>query len=258
MFQRKKIILFLLLLALVLALVVFQDFLQSRYQDSSFYLSESLVFSSYWVLFFPIFLILRTLFRKFPAGQWSTWLYRTAFVLLAVIIHLITFSFLVQVISAGFLDHTFEFNRNLSYSTASDLYKYVLVYWVLSFIPLRGKTQPPKELPTEHLWVTNGRKSEKILCTDILYIQAASPYVELVTSDKKFLHSASLKSVSPKLNPNQFVQIHKSTVVNLDKVTSLKSRLNGDYDVLIENGQILRLSRTYLAEFRKREQSPSA
>lgn len=53
-----------------------------------------------------------------------------------------------------------------------------------------------------------------------------------------------------KLDTRTFVRVHKSTIVNLEKVSSFKSRLNGDYDLLLKNGTIVRLSRTYAANFK--------
>ncbi|MBK7426438.1 MAG: LytTR family transcriptional regulator DNA-binding domain-containing protein [Saprospiraceae bacterium] len=50
----------------------------------------------------------------------------------------------------------------------------------------------------------------------------------------------------------QFVRIHKSSIINIEKVKSYTSRLNGDFDVLMENGIKLRLSRNYVKLFREK------
>ena len=87
---------------------------------------------------------------------------------------------------------------------------------------------------------------------DIYQITAETPYISIQLNDKKYLHTETLKSMSTQLNKKNFVRVHKSTIVNLDKVVSLKSRLNGDYDISLKNGVEIRLSRTYVANFKSK------
>ncbi|HNJ56177.1 MAG TPA: LytTR family DNA-binding domain-containing protein, partial [Chitinophagaceae bacterium] len=69
---------------------------------------------------------------------------------------------------------------------------------------------------------------------------------------KKYLHSQSLKSILQQLDEKQFVQIHKSCLVNINTIASCTSRLNGDYDLTLTNGSVLRLSRNYVPVFRQK------
>lgn len=262
MSKVKKTSVFLLILFGVLGLAIFQDFLQSKYQSSAFYLSESFLFSTLWLLFFPIALVLRRLFRRNSFDQLSTWKIRILFVLTGVTVHVLLFALLVQVISATFHEFTFGFGRNLSYTLSADLYKYVLVYAAISLIPLSSKKEKNTRSETlgfqDAIWVSNGKKQEKIPVASILYIQSSTPYVEIGTDGKKYLHSATLKAMREILDPSQFVQIHKSTLINLKKVAELHSRLNGDYDVMLLSGQSFRLSRNFVSEFRKRQIKPTS
>ncbi|WP_250629758.1 LytTR family DNA-binding domain-containing protein [Aureibaculum algae] len=56
--------------------------------------------------------------------------------------------------------------------------------------------------------------------------------------------------MAKQLDNKAFIRVHKSTIVNFNKVASFKSRLNGDYDIFLKNGVKLRLSRTYVANFK--------
>lgn len=85
---------------------------------------------------------------------------------------------------------------------------------------------------------------------DIYQITAETPYISIQLEGKKHLHTETLKSISTQLDNKTFVRVHKSTIVNLDKVISLKSRLNGDYDIFLKNGVELRLSRTYVTNLK--------
>ena len=262
MSKEGKTKVFILLLLTILGIAIFQDFLQSRYQSSSFYLSESLVFSILWLFFLPITFFLRRLFKKIQDRPKSKLKFRIGFVLAAVLLHVVIYSLMVNVISSIFLDHTFGFWRNLVYTLSADLYKYVFIYSAISLIPIYpkedSKIKNSTPITPDSLWINTGRKTEKILQESIFYIQSSSPYVEIFTSEKKYLHSATLKSMSQSLDQNKFVRIHKSTLVNLEKVRQLHSRLNGDYDLVLSNGHVLRLSRNYVSEFRSKQQTSTS
>ena len=102
----------------------------------------------------------------------------------------------------------------------------------------------------EKIIVGLGRNNVSIGTNDILQITTADVYIAIQTSEKKFLHHETLKSMQSRLDPQKFLRIHRSTIINLDAVVSYKSRLNGDYDVLLMNQQETRLSRNYAAAFK--------
>ncbi|WP_026967363.1 LytR/AlgR family response regulator transcription factor [Algoriphagus terrigena] len=259
MSKQKKVRNLILLLVALLGITILQDYLQSGYQDHAFYFSESLLFNLFWPLIIPVTLILSSTFKH--VKTLSKWTKRALFVLLATIFHLLLFAFLVFAVSGLFYDHTFGFFGNLVYSLSHDLYKYLLIYTAISLIPTQKlpdtKIQKSGEYP-DFLLLQSGKRTEKIPTESILFTASATPYVEFFTAEKKYLQHGSLKSFSEKLNPSVFVRIHKTTLVNVSKVDSISSRGNGDYDLLLSNGQALRLSRNYVPDFRSRfEQAPT-
>lgn len=58
----------------------------------------------------------------------------------------------------------------------------------------------------------------KIYFDDILYVEGLKDYVTIFTHQRKYLALISLKSVEQKLPPNQFMRIHRSTIVALNKI----------------------------------------
>jgi two-component system LytT family response regulator len=263
MSKIKKAKAFILLLVVVLGITIFQDYLQAKYQSYSFYFSESLLFNLYWALIIPVTFLLRFAFRKSKIllrihSKWAT---RSLFVLMATVLHLFLFAFLVFSVSGLLYDHTFGFWENLVYSVSNDLYKYLLIYTAISLIPNQTSQNPESQKKSERLGfllLQTGKKTEKISADSILYISSATPYVEFFTEEKKYLQQGSLKSFSEKLDPAVFVRIHKTTLVNVQKVDSISSRGNGDYDLLLSNGQVIRLSRNYAQDFRSKfEKTPS-
>lgn len=263
MSKIKKTKAFVFLLVIVLGITIFQDFLQAKYQSYSFYFSESLLFNLFWVLIIPVTFLLRLAFKKSKTllKIQSKWTVRAFFVLLATVLHLLLFAFLVYAVSGLFYEHTFGFLDNLVYSLANDLYKYLLIYMAISLIPMQKSPDQEIQKSTEYpdfFLLHAGKKTEKVPAESILFIASATPYVEFYTSERKYLQQGSLKSFSEKLDPAVFVRIHKTTLVNIGKVDSLSSRGNGDYDLLLSNGQQLRLSRNYVQDFRSKfEQAPT-
>jgi two-component system LytT family response regulator len=55
---------------------------------------------------------------------------------------------------------------------------------------------------------------------------------------------------------SRFVRIHRSTIVNIQSVSKWTSRGNGDYDLLMSEGTLLRLSRNYAQAFREAMEKP--
>ncbi|PZX57914.1 LytTR family DNA-binding domain-containing protein [Algoriphagus chordae] len=252
----KATLKYLVVLILVLLVTILQDYLHSRTNEYPFYASESFLFNTFWILILPVAFLLNWLFQKVSISEKlpNLFVQRFVFVLVATVAHMLLFAGLVHLISASFYEHTFGFIRNLRYTISEDLYKYLLIYSVIALLLIKKKKPAKIEKARflEQLIVGSGRTKTAIHCKDILYIRAASPYIEIHVDAKKHLHTSTLKSVLEQLNPAKFVQIHKSTIVNLTKVISYKSRLNGDYDVQLSNQKEIRLSRNYVDNFKQK------
>jgi DNA-binding LytR/AlgR family response regulator len=116
----------------------------------------------------------------------------------------------------------------------------VLVYFWLKQIEIE---KPEKEY-AKTISVKNGGRSVVVIVETIKWISSDGPYLFLHTSDSKHILSGSLKNIITIL-PENFKRIHRSTIVNINMIKELRSRMNGDYDVNMNDGTILRLSRNY-------------
>lgn len=87
--------------------------------------------------------------------------------------------------------------------------------------------------------------------TEVEWIESAGDYIYIHTNGKKHLFRETLTSLEHKLDPSQFVRIHRSTIVNLEKIKSLKQNEHGDYEVFLINGIKLKLSRSFKQQFQK-------
>jgi two-component system LytT family response regulator len=88
--------------------------------------------------------------------------------------------------------------------------------------------------------------------SDIDWIEAADYYACLHVGGKSHLLRRSLSNLDQELDPTIFCRIHRSTIVNLDRVRGLKLNADGDYDVLLDHGMRLCLSRRYRKELQWR------
>ena len=80
---------------------------------------------------------------------------------------------------------------------------------------------------------------------NIDWIEAAKDYVVIHVGQKKHLLRESMTRMEKRLDPNQFVRIHRSSIVNIDRIKELKSYFHGDYIVYLVDGSELKLSRRY-------------
>jgi two-component system, LytTR family, response regulator len=83
----------------------------------------------------------------------------------------------------------------------------------------------------------------------ILWIEAANKYVVVHTTAGTHVARQTIQSLQDKLDPRQFVRIHRSTVVRKSAVRGLHPLFRGDYLVKLTNGEEVTLSRNFRASF---------
>jgi len=87
---------------------------------------------------------------------------------------------------------------------------------------------------------------------DIDWIEAADYYACLHVGAKNHLLRRSLSELEAELDPKQFCRVHRSGIVNLDRVSSLTLDEDGEYEVLLRTGPRVRMSRRYRKELESR------
>lgn len=86
---------------------------------------------------------------------------------------------------------------------------------------------------------------------EIDWIEAAGDYVYVHAKSQKHIVRETLLSLEQRLDPAQFIRIHRSAIVNVEKIKSFRPNKHGDYDVYLQSGIKLKLSRTYRIHFQK-------
>ncbi len=80
---------------------------------------------------------------------------------------------------------------------------------------------------------------------DIDWIEAEGNYVRLHSGKESHLLRETISALESQLDPKKFMRVHRSTIVNLDRVKELQSWFHGDYRILMRSGKELMLSRSY-------------
>jgi two-component system LytT family response regulator len=84
-----------------------------------------------------------------------------------------------------------------------------------------------------------------VKASDISSVQAQGNYVKLTTASGSHMMRMTMADVEKRLDPKLFARIHRSTVVNIDCIRQITPAWRGDFEVLLTDGQKLRMSRHF-------------
>jgi two-component system, LytTR family, response regulator len=96
---------------------------------------------------------------------------------------------------------------------------------------------------SKRLLVHNGAKDSFVNVNDIEWIEAADYYACLHVGAKSFMLRETIKELSRTLDPEKFVRIHRSIIVNVDQVREIFREGQGEGAVVLRNGQRLKMSK---------------
>ncbi|WP_207513030.1 LytR/AlgR family response regulator transcription factor [Longitalea luteola] len=90
-----------------------------------------------------------------------------------------------------------------------------------------------------YLFIKTDNRLEKVNLDDLLFVEAMENYVALYTSEKKLITHCTLKALQEKLPPGQFIQPHKSYLVNIQGIQSIEGNILhvGKYQIPISKYQ---------------------
>ncbi|HEU0299960.1 MAG TPA: LytTR family DNA-binding domain-containing protein [Longimicrobium sp.] len=95
------------------------------------------------------------------------------------------------------------------------------------------------------LLVKDGERMFFVAVEKIDWLEAEGNYVRLHTGKEAHLVRGTLSGMEEQLDPRRFTRIHRSTIVNVDRVKEVRPWFAGDYLVKLHDGAELRLSRRY-------------
>ena len=116
------------------------------------------------------------------------------------------------------------------------------------------KESPSKWL--DELWVPHRSELLRIAVSEVHQIDAERDYVRLhvgnpaepVESQRSYLLLQTIAGLEARLDPDQFIRIHRSTILRRDNIRGLRHDGLGVWSAELQNGEALRIGRTYLSK----------
>ena len=118
-----------------------------------------------------------------------------------------------------------------------------------SLLKYINKQTPKSTSPSIKFPIKLGNKVLFINSTEIKYFIASGYYVEIHTEAKKHLLRESLSHLIEELDPDTFIRIHRSTIINLNFIQELVSSNYGEVDVKMNDNKLFRISKSYKKDF---------
>ena len=97
----------------------------------------------------------------------------------------------------------------------------------------------------ETLPIKDGSETVRVPTADIDWIDAAGDYMCVHAACRTHIMRGTMKKLEQVLNPRRFQRVHRSTIVNVDRVRQVRSHINGEYFLLLDGDVELKMSRHY-------------
>jgi len=165
-------------------------------------------------------------------------------------------------IAYSLADRTYDFG-NLPVELFYEFRKDFVTYWfILGIIYLwqylrflnaaRPEPEGSSPAPLERL-IARKRDREFVISADgIDWIEASGNYANLHHRDGIFPVRASMSELERRLDSGRFARVHRSHIVNLDRIGEIEPTESGDYRIHMSDGTIIRFSRRYRSQLKDR------
>jgi two-component system LytT family response regulator len=140
----------------------------------------------------------------------------------------------VRAFEAGALDYLLKPFDDARFSRALNRAKDKLAHYA-----------PLSPRPVERLVVKSRGRVQFLSVADIDWVEAADYYVCLHIGSDTHLVRRTLSELARDLGEERFIRIHRSVIVNLERIRALELQIAGEYEVVLKSNIRLRLSRRY-------------
>ncbi len=97
----------------------------------------------------------------------------------------------------------------------------------------------------DRLTVKSSRGMAFLRTEEIDWVDAAGNYVRLNASGSTYLMRETMSNLEKRLDPQRFMRIHRSTIVNIERIREIRPLQHGEHLVILDSGQRLTISRSY-------------
>jgi len=118
-------------------------------------------------------------------------------------------------------------------------------------LELLERTKPAIPHSNGHLVIRTEGRVVFLEADEVDWIEAVANYVKLNVGKNSYLLREGIGKIAEKLDPNRFVRIHRSTIVNSNRIKELQPCASGEYIAVLKNGKELACSRGYRLELQR-------
>jgi two-component system LytT family response regulator len=105
---------------------------------------------------------------------------------------------------------------------------------------------------SNNLFVQKSEKLVNLPVQNIVHLEASKDYTIISTNREQYVSSTGISKLEEKLDPELFIRIHRSTIINLKKLTEIEKFGSGNLAARMENGKTFAISRSYAKAIRER------
>jgi two-component system, LytTR family, response regulator len=110
----------------------------------------------------------------------------------------------------------------------------------------------PRTSYDSHIFVQKSEKLFNLPVEDIIYLEASGDYTVISTKTDQFVSSSGIGKLEEIMNPDTFIRVHRSTIINVNSLKEIERHFNGGMVVKMQNAKTFPVSRTYAKLIRKR------
>jgi two-component system LytT family response regulator len=114
------------------------------------------------------------------------------------------------------------------------------------------RTVNPRTTYDSHVFVQKSEKLFNLPVEDIIYLEASGDYTVISTKNDQFVSSSGIGKLEELMNPDTFIRVHRSTIINVNSLKEIERHFNGGMVVKMQNGKSFPVSRTYAKLIRKK------
>jgi len=103
-----------------------------------------------------------------------------------------------------------------------------------------------------HIFVQKSEKLFNLPVDEIMYLEASGDYTVISTKNDQFVSSSGIGKLEEIMNPDKFIRVHRSTIINLSFLKEIERHFNGGMIVKMLNGKTFPVSRTYAKMIRRK------
>ncbi len=108
-----------------------------------------------------------------------------------------------------------------------------------------GQVKEGEAAFTDRFIVRTGNRLVLVRAPEIDWIEAADYYVRLHVAGRAHLVRQSMAEMERCMDPEKFVRVHRSTIVNIDRIREVQLGVDGEHRAVLSDGTELKISRGY-------------